>query len=273
MFRMIHITAIAACLALSLPATGGATDARMASDWAGIPEAEVRLIAGRAEGQGEMLGLQFVMAPKWKVYWRSPGDAGFPPRPDWTGSTGTTGMALEWPLPERFIFYGLETYGYHDEIILPVRIDRSGGPVRIELALFYAACAEICVPVTADLSLELPEGEWPENRHGKAIALALLSAPLSTEGSLVIETAIQKDDELHIRMRTPVTMQQPDLIVEGPLDTVFGSPECQSAGTGTQCIVPVTGTSDGTILAGQQLRLTLFGVGYAAETEITVSGR
>ena len=31
------------------------------------------------------LGLHFRMRPGWKIYWRSPGDAGFPPDPDWAG--------------------------------------------------------------------------------------------------------------------------------------------------------------------------------------------
>src|SRR4051812_45875576 len=45
-----------------------------ASDWFETEQGRVRLVAA-AEGE---LGLQFELAPGWKIYWRSPGDAGYP---------------------------------------------------------------------------------------------------------------------------------------------------------------------------------------------------
>jgi suppressor for copper-sensitivity B len=65
------------------PATAGA------SGWVGDEHAAVRLIsAGEATGSAGSvdLGLDFRLAPGWHIYWRSPGDAGYPPSVDWTGS-------------------------------------------------------------------------------------------------------------------------------------------------------------------------------------------
>lgn len=253
----------------TLPANG----ASMTSDWQGIQEAEVRLIAGHVDGRGDMLGLQFAMSPKWKVYWRSPGDAGFPPRPNWSGTEGARQMKLEWPLPTRFTFYGLETFGYEDEIILPVRLDRTGSEVKVELELFYAACADICVPVTAHLSLALPEGAWPENRYAKAIASALSTAPLNHAEAMQAKDATVRGNQLHVRMTTPVALEQPDLIVEGPADAVFGPSACQPVDTETTCLVPILEGAENDVLTGQQVRLTLFDKTYAAEAEITVTGQ
>lgn len=243
----------------------------MTSDWTGIPEAEVRLIAGHVEGEGDMLGLHFVMAPKWKIYWRSPGDAGFPPRPDWSASQGARNMTLEWPLPTRFTFYGLETFGYGDEIVLPIRLDRTTDPAQIRLELFYAACAEICVPVEASLALDLPAGALPPNRHARAIAGALAATPRRSEGALDVSKATVSGNDLLIRMNTPEALAGPDLIVEGPADTVFGRPECRTSGLVTDCIVPLVGAPEDVALEGHQLRLTLSDSDYAAETAVTVS--
>jgi len=53
------------------------------SNWVKTDQSSVRLIAGQThlgpDGKAA-LGLQFRMLPGWKVYWRSPGDAGVPPR-------------------------------------------------------------------------------------------------------------------------------------------------------------------------------------------------
>ena len=53
------------------------------SQWIGDPSmAEMRLVSA-VDGTGALenipLGLEFRMAPGWKIYWRTPGEAGLPP--------------------------------------------------------------------------------------------------------------------------------------------------------------------------------------------------
>ena len=73
------------------------------------------------ENQNEIwLGLHFVMQPGWKIYWRSPGDAGFPPEIKWAGSRNLIHAELQWPIPFRFSALGLETLGYENEVVLPI---------------------------------------------------------------------------------------------------------------------------------------------------------
>jgi suppressor for copper-sensitivity B len=60
-----------------------------ASPWFSTEQGRVRLIAADTSvgsGDAVWLGLQFELEPHWKIYWRSPGDAGYPPRLDWAGS-------------------------------------------------------------------------------------------------------------------------------------------------------------------------------------------
>ncbi|MGA2088848.1 MAG: copper-binding protein, partial [Stellaceae bacterium] len=51
-----------------------------ASPWFSTDQGRVRLIAASpaiGNGGSATLGLQFELQPHWKIYWRSPGDAGY----------------------------------------------------------------------------------------------------------------------------------------------------------------------------------------------------
>src|SRR5579864_8589025 len=95
-----------------LIAPGALRAEEAASPWFTTEQGRVRLIAANPSvGTDEFvwLGLQFELAPHWKVYWRSPGDAGYPPRLDWTGSSNLAGATMSWPAPQRFSVLGLDT--------------------------------------------------------------------------------------------------------------------------------------------------------------------
>jgi suppressor for copper-sensitivity B len=100
---------VCAVLAIGLPLRA-AVAADAASAWYTTDQGRVRLIAatpdpGKADPGGAdtvTLGLQFELASHWKIYWRSPGDAGYPPALDWTGSQNLRDANIAWPAPERF---------------------------------------------------------------------------------------------------------------------------------------------------------------------------
>ena len=48
------------------------------------------------------LGLDITLKPDWKTYWRSPGDAGFPPEVTFDGSENLGTATLAYPTPHRF---------------------------------------------------------------------------------------------------------------------------------------------------------------------------
>ena len=112
-------------LALLAGSTVAGESLAAASEWWRTDQGDVRLVAASAAaGHADevQFGLQFRMMPGWKIYWRSPGDAGFPPRPDWSGSKNVADARLLWPAPHRFSVLGLETLGYTDEVVLPVMV-------------------------------------------------------------------------------------------------------------------------------------------------------
>jgi suppressor for copper-sensitivity B len=75
-----------------------------ATSWFETDQGRVRLIAAAptvGTGDKVRLGLEFRLQPHWKIYWRSPGDAGYPPRLDWSGSSNLAGATVAGPAPQR----------------------------------------------------------------------------------------------------------------------------------------------------------------------------
>ncbi|MFX4601211.1 protein-disulfide reductase DsbD domain-containing protein, partial [Acinetobacter baumannii] len=72
--------------------------------WVKAGQVEARLVSA-VRGTGDLtalpLGLELRLEPGWKTYWRSPGDAGFAPRLDWSGSGNLAGATLSYPAPHR----------------------------------------------------------------------------------------------------------------------------------------------------------------------------
>jgi DsbC/DsbD-like thiol-disulfide interchange protein len=105
-----------------------------------------------------MAALQLVMAPGWKTYWRSPGDAGIPPSFDWTGSQNMKGVRYHWPNPTVFDTNGLRSIGYHDVLVLPVEVTPldPSQPVLLQGRVDLGICNDICIPAMVDVSVDLP---------------------------------------------------------------------------------------------------------------------
>jgi DsbC/DsbD-like thiol-disulfide interchange protein len=112
----------------------------------------------RTDTGTHMAALQLRLAPGWKTYWRAPGEAGIPPQFDWSGSQNLKDVQLRWPRPQVFETSGMQTIGYHDELILPfeVRVDDTGAPVQIALQVDLGVCREVCVPASVTVSADLP---------------------------------------------------------------------------------------------------------------------
>ncbi|MCR6633236.1 MAG: protein-disulfide reductase DsbD family protein [Magnetospirillum sp.] len=128
------VLALAALLAASLGTAWAAEPG--ASDWATTETGKVRLVAATTavgDGAGLKMGLHFRLEPGWKIYWRTPGDAGYPPKVDWSGSGNIGTPVLSWPAPKRFQLAGLQNHGYGGEVVLPldVPVTRPGQAVTV----------------------------------------------------------------------------------------------------------------------------------------------
>ena len=136
----------------------------------------ISLISGsEAAGQNSAVpvGLRFQLQSGWKVYWRSPGEAGLPPSlfPDDAGTAGIQ-TSFSWPMPTRFDVFGFDNFGYENSVILPVQLSgfARGAPVMISAGLEALVCSDICVPMQGQLSLAIPAGDAAPTQQAQAIA-------------------------------------------------------------------------------------------------------
>lgn len=167
---------LAAALALAGPAHAASTD------WSGDWRAAVRLVTG-TDAVGETgsieAGLEFRYAAGWHGYWRCPGDTGIPPMADWSTSSNVANATLAWPAPRRLVVSGIQNAVYEDRVLLPVVLALAAprGATRITVSIDHAACSNICVPLHADLSLDLPAGRAVASTEAPAIAAARKRVP------------------------------------------------------------------------------------------------
>ena len=221
----------------------------LTSDTVQTDQTQVQLIAA-VTGAGNLtsipLGLRMELKPGWKTYWRSPGDAGYPLTIDYAGSRNLAGADLSWPAPHRFQLFGLQTFGYSNEVVFPIsaRPQVPGQPMTIHAQLRYLVCETICIPYTAELNLGIPAApaELSDDAplisryralvpgNGARSGLRLTQFGIATDGRLVADVA---SDTL--------PLSQPDVVIEGPAEFEFGAPLVELSPDAMQArlVVPV----------------------------------
>jgi len=155
-----------------------------------------------------MVAMKIELAPGWKTYWRSPGDAGVPPRIDWTGSKNLSDAEIHWPTPSIFDDEGLRTIGYKHEVVLPLELTpvRAGRLIRAEGVLTIGVCEDICVPVDLPFRLDAEGGSGPD----PAISAALAHQPKVVEASALSAIACRVDpidDGVRLTARLKLPLQ------------------------------------------------------------------
>ncbi|HEY3908445.1 MAG TPA: protein-disulfide reductase DsbD domain-containing protein [Stellaceae bacterium] len=253
----------------------------MATGWVGDDHAATRLItAVDATGSASTVevGVEIRLAPGWHAYWRSPGDAGIPPSIDWTGSDNLAQAQIAWPAPQRYSLQGFETAGYQDHLVLPVRLalSRPGQPLALHAAIDYAACAQICVPYSAKLALNLPAGGASPAPQAGLIAAARARVPqsLAATRTELISADVAGSGRmvwLAVRLRTSgAAFHAPDLFVEGLTNGSPGRPEVELSQSGhmARLAVPIRDAVAADVV-GKKLSLTLVDGAMAAEFTAT----
>jgi suppressor for copper-sensitivity B len=276
----ILIQKVLATAFLSLAVTAGAAQAAFGASggWVEEEQARLRLISAAQSvgGEAAQFGLEFDLAPGWKIYWRSPGDAGLPPRVDWSGSENLKKAEIAWPVPHRFSLFGLETFGYGGQVVLPIRaeVERPGEALNLRATVDYLICEEICIPYTADLALDLPSGDGARAPqafliesfrgqvpgHGAERGLEIASVGLA--GSLAAPV-------LEVSARSDRAFEAPDLLVEAPPGFQFGVPQVTVAADGRAALLraAVSRSQPGSVLEGKPLTVTVTDGTRGVETQ------
>ena len=254
-----------------------------ASAWVETEQTRLRLVSATSAVGLERrlrLGLEFRLKPGWKVYWRSPGDAGYPPSLDWSGSENLAGAVMHWPTPMRFNVLGFNTLGYKDEVVFPLdaTLAEPGRPLRLRATVDYLTCSEICVPYQAFLSLDLPDGGAQTTVFTHLIDRYAARVPDEGTGrGLSIERVEARGEGearvLRVVARSDTPFAAPDLYVEGPDLIEFGLPRVQTAAGGRIATLELPARAIGKTapaLIGSALTLTLVDGKRALESTAAV---
>lgn len=154
-----------------------------------------------------MAAVDMTLAPGWKTYWRSPGEAGIPPSFDWSGSTNVKSVRIHWPAPSVFRTNGMQTIGYHDRLLLPIEVTAIDPtrPVQLAVRMDLGVCDQICLPANLDLSAGLSAPGVPDD--GIRAALRQQAIPAGQAGVSDVSCLV---DPISDGLRLTARMQVPE---------------------------------------------------------------
>ncbi|WP_166416878.1 protein-disulfide reductase DsbD domain-containing protein [Cochlodiniinecator piscidefendens] len=142
---------------------------------------ETQVLQGwRTDSGTHIAAIQIDLAPGWKTYWRAPGDAGIPPRFDWSRSRNLNAIEIFWPRPDIFDTAGITTVGYHDQLILPIAFQpiRADGEIQLNAQVNIGVCENICIPFEFSVSATLSA---TASQTDSVISTALAQQPQSAD--------------------------------------------------------------------------------------------
>ena len=143
------------------------------------PLVQANLLNGWQTATGtQMTGLHLRLAKGWKTYWRSPGDAGIPPRFDWSGSQNVKSDRIHWPAPHVFTTNGLRSIGYAGDLVLPVELTPRdpAAPMHLTGQIDMGVCSDVCVPASVRVDAALIAPGAPDAAIDSALAARPVSA-------------------------------------------------------------------------------------------------
>lgn len=269
-----------AVLLTALFVSSAASAQEAASDWVEYGQGRVRLVSATTGTVGEdlLLGLQYEIAPGWEIYWRTPGEAGFPTTIDWTGSENISDQVIKWPVPGRFEIFGFDTFGYKEGVVLPIpaRVARPADETHVRALVNFLTCQENCVPHDISLEMDLPSGggnsEYASliDRYDAQVPTVDTAVGLDVTRFELVEGS--DNDLIQVVVLSQIPFTSPDIFIEGPEEYQFAPPDVRINAEGTRAVlqVPIALSSFGEIgtpppLLGNQLTLTVVDGGRALE--------
>lgn len=248
------------------------------SAWDGDARTGVRVVAGgtKVEDGRTVLraGVEIRLAPGWKTYWRYPGDSGVPPHFDFVKSENVKSVQVSWPAPERMADADGVIIGYRNNVVFPLHVvpKDPNAPVVLRLAIDYAICEKVCIPVQARAELTIKSGGASEPAIVAAEKAVPRAQKLGADAPLSIK-AIHRDDatkpaKVFVDLAAPAGMPVA-VFAEGPSqDWALPVPDkVDGAPAGLQRFAfALDGLPPGASSKGAEIRLTAVAGEQAIET-------
>ncbi len=252
----------------------------MQTEWQETLGGKVRLIAGGTSDGRYKAGLEIVLDEGWKTYWKIPGDSGIPPVLDGAASGNVADMDILWPVPSRIKVGQSEILGFKHAIIFPILVTPKAKdqPTRLAINVQLGLCSDLCVPMAADLSLDIPAGGSRAPGVELLIDRDMALVPVAASDGFKITNISHdkgqdgKPDRLVIATRIPDGYGEKDLFVEGPKDWLLPLTVKQQSAKASdqQFALTLDGLPEGGQSKGTDLRFTLTNGEEAVEQVITL---
>ena len=233
-----------------------------------------RVLPGWAQEDGTyMAGLEIALAPGWKTYWRSPGDAGIPPQFNWNRARNVEAVHVHWPSPGIFYEAGMRSIGYKETVVLPLTIapNASNRDMRLRGKMVLGVCADICIPATLDIDATVPHAA---SERTPQIVAALASLPFSAGEAGVERTVCQiapAPDGLHLTARiTMPSAGRPEAAVIEPGAPGIWVSEAETSRRGNVLSVSADlmhHDSQAFALNRSDIRITVIGGSYSVDIQ------
>ncbi len=250
-----------------------------AGPWVKGGPVEARLVSAvEAVGERESLplALEVRLDKGWKTYWRSPGDAGLPPRVEWEGSANLKEAGFGYPVPHRTTTLGIETVGYEGVVTFPVRAvpAEPGKPLGLKAGVDLLVCSEICVPQRVDVALTLPAGPAAAGPEANIVSRAENSVPGDGRAAgLEIRAVRTQGAVLEVEATAREPFAKPDVFVELDPPAPLTAPTVRLSDGGRTAVLrfQVPDAPKDTDLTGRPAVLTVVDGARAAELRATVA--
>ena len=246
--------------------------------------AESRIIAAKNTSEADgtaWFAWELRLKPDWKVYWRSPGEAGLPPVLSLKDNNKEINLSPRFPLPERFELFGLQTFGYGTQFVLPFKLEgvTANAPLTLGLAVDFMICKDICIPFTSEYMLkQTGDNTSDAEPHSATISMWLDRVPdvngEAVAGLRIINTEVKGavgHQNIIFEVEADQTLSRADILIESDEYFRFGKPKIDLIGRGNKAklIVSVDGGKKKYNVIGRLATLTFTdGRGNAIERKV-----
>lgn len=194
------------------------------SDWQEAEGARVRVVTQSVPDENGVLKavVEVDLEPGWKTYWREPGSSGIPPLFNFSESENVKDVKVHYPVPTMINDATGSYAGYKKSLAFPVDLKTKNAEddTRLQADIFLGVCKDICVPISAQIDLNLKEFQTSSDQE-TLIENARFNLPTQPAKDFNLKQANYNGDsnsvefELTMPAFYPPNMK-PEIFIQGP---------------------------------------------------------
>ncbi|MEO9460593.1 MAG: protein-disulfide reductase DsbD domain-containing protein [Lentilitoribacter sp.] len=131
------------------------------SEWQDAEGARVRVVTQSTPDENGVIKaiVEVDLEPGWKTYWREPGSSGIPPLFNFSNSKNVEDVKVHFPVPSLISDETGSYAGYKKSLAFPIDLKTKDArdATHLQADIFLGVCNEICVPISANIDLDLKE--------------------------------------------------------------------------------------------------------------------